>query len=223
MRLSAIAIAVITLAGAAAVTAQEAAPELERTYFRTAAGPRSLARYADCLINRHPQEARALFEHDPGSSGYNQAQAQLFDNSSTCLFSNRSLSWSGVMMMGTLAENLIRDDSVERPTGRMLRAEFTGGGTYRWQWQGLSQENEWRLLPLAECLLTRHGEQVSAVLGERANAEGERKAFNAMSAEISDCIPRGEQRALQPQQLRAALAATYYRAARAASSSRAPA
>jgi len=216
-RLLASALVVAACLQSAPAAAQEPGPELDRFYFRLAGGPRALARWTDCLVNRSPQEARALFDHEPGSPVFQQANEAVFgEQGGTCLFSTRSLSVSGVMAMGSIAEHLLRADKPARPHATTVSGTFAGGGTYQWVWQGLQPRGEQLLGPLAQCLVARHADQVEAVLAERPNANGERTAYNAMRAEIADCIPPGEQRVLQPQQLRAALAATYYRAARAA-------
>jgi len=199
--------------------AQEPSPELDRFYLRLSSGPRALSRMTGCLLNQHPDEAHIMFDSEPGSSAYQQAQEKFFANGGNCLFRPYDLRATNLMAMGAIAEHLIREEKPAKPVRPRAIVEFNGGGTFKWDWRNLPPAIAQQSLPLAECLLARYGDKVEAVLDARQTSAGERNAFNAMLAQISDCIPAGEQRTLQPQILRAALATTYYRAARAAARS----
>ena len=212
-------LAVAALCTAVPAMAQDPGPELDRFYLRLSSGPRALSRMTGCLVNQHPNEARSMFDNDPGSAAFQQAYERLFENGGNCLFGPYDLRASFLMTMGAVAEQLIHEDKPAKPVSPRATIEFNGGGTFQWAWQNLPPATAQQSMPIAECLLSRYGDKVEAVLDARQTSAGERNAFNAMRAEISDCIPAGQQRTLQPQILRAALAATYYRAARLAARS----
>ena len=157
--LFALALAALAVAGSlpAPAIAQDNGQELDRTYLRTAKGTRDLARMVDCLINQNPKLARELFALTPGSPEYSRAGEQFFEHGGGCLFMTWRLETSGLMARGAVAELLIEADRpteiVDPPSVSFIR----GGGSYRWQWRNLPQESAQRLVPVADCLVSRHG------------------------------------------------------------------
>lgn len=199
---------------APAIAADEG-QEFDRTYLRTGKGTRDLARMVDCLINQNPQGARALFAHAAGSPELSRAMQTFFEHGGNCLFMTWDLRTSGLMARGAVAEKLIAADRPTEIVDPPSVPFIEGGGSYRWQWRNLPRESAQKLVPVADCLVSRHGARVNELLATRPTSPDEREVFNAMAGELSACIPAGERIALQPQILRAAVATSFYIAARA--------
>jgi hypothetical protein len=205
----------------APVMAANEGEELDRIYLRTGKGTRDLARMVDCLINRNPQAARELFAHVSGSPEEAVAMQTFFENGGSCLFMTWQLGTSGLMARGAVAEKLIAADRLVEIIDPPAVPSIKGGGSYSWQWRNLSPESALKLVPVADCLVARHGARVKELLATKPTSPGERKVFNSMRGEISACIPAGERIVLQPQILRAAIATSYYIAAHPAGTVRA--
>lgn len=204
----------LALVQAPAMAADES-QELDRTYLRTGKGTRDLARMVDCLINQNPQGARALFAQAAGSPELSRAMRIFFEHGGNCLFMTWDLRTSGLMARGAVAEKLIAADRPTQVVDPPSVPFIKGGGSYRWQWRDLPQESAQKLIPVADCLVSRHGVRVEELLSTRSTSPDERDVFNSMADELSACIPAGERIALQPQILRAAIATSFYIAARA--------
>jgi hypothetical protein len=201
---------------------EKPSPELDRFYFRLAAGPRTLRQYVNCQLNRDPQLARRIFDYEYGSAALRPLLGQFLDDdnhNAPCLFVATELRSNYLMYLGALADELIDRDQPARPPRAAWPAGSglaSGGGSHLWTWRNLSDAAAERSLPLSYCLIERHADQVEALLNARPNADGERKLFNALNDEIDACIPVGGNWTLQPQILRAALAIAYYQSVRAA-------
>jgi hypothetical protein len=213
--------AVLFLASPApAVAAGEApSPELDRFYLRLSSGPRNLSRMAGCLVNQHPDDARRLFDYAFDSEAHYQALQEFWKHGGNCLFGTWELRSTNILFLGAVAEQLTARDDLARPVaaaGHDGPSFQLGGGSHLWTWRNLTDRAAARALPLADCLLARHADQVHAVLDARQTSDGERKLFNALNDEIDGCVPAGESWTLQPQILRAGLAIAYYKSARTA-------
>ena len=210
-------------AGSPALAAGEKpSPELDRFYFRLAAGPRTLRQYVNCQLNRDHELGRRMFDYEFGSAAQARLLNEFLDDdnhNAPCLFVATELRSNHLMYLGALADELISRDKPARPARAAWQADSglqLGGGSHLWTWRNLTDAAAARLVPLSYCLLERHADQIEVVLKARANANGEREAFNALNDEINTCIPVGETWTLQPQLLRAAMAIAFYHSARVA-------
>jgi hypothetical protein len=215
---------VLALGGASPALAagEKPSPELDRFYFRLAAGPRTLRQYVNCQVKHGPELARRIFDSEYGSATQAQLLNALLDDdnhNAPCLFVATEVRSNSLMYLGALAEELIERDKPAPPAPVVWSAGSTsdlGGGTHLWTWRNLTNAAAARSIPLSYCLLGRHADQVQGVLETRPNANGERELFNGLNDEIDACIPSGQTWTLQPQILRAAFAIAYYQSARAA-------
>jgi len=187
--------------------------QIDRVYLRFAGTTRALRQLIRCMVSRDEQAAREVFDHPQGSV----AQAEAFNlflgsaQATTCLRpSIRRLGARRLAALGTLAETLMDMDGVENPVAQLPSWQGAGGGAFVWTWQRLTDEQESLHVPVANCLVNAHPVRVAELLATDETSNRERKLFNSMSAEISDCIPAGQRLTLNPMMLRPALAVSFY-------------
>lgn len=208
------AIAAVLLVAHVPAAAADGASELDRNYLELQSASRSLSNMVACLINQRPDVARNLFDHEVGSPEHNEVARRFYADGGNCLWRAQMLQVRGLVGQGAVAEHLIVMDGVTGPIRPSAASSIQGGGKYAWTWRNLTPAATASALPLANCLLDRHPARVQELLTTRQVTRQEREVFNAMGAELSDCIPAGQTWTLQPQILRAAMATVYYKSAR---------
>lgn len=209
----AMAFCVVAASAVPAAPAAAKGAELGSQYLNLGASSRALHQMIACLINRNPELARRVLAQPLQSAEQAQLTNDFFEDGGGCLFIVAGLRTDHIMALGTLADELMMKDGVE-PASRPRPATSTaGGGSFEWVWVDLPGARKAQIPPLADCLVEQDPVRVEAVLSARPTSSEERSAFNAMADSISDCIPAGRTRTLQPMILRAALALSYYHAA----------
>lgn len=205
----------------APAAAADAAPEaniqqLDRVYLRMAGSSRKLRKLSKCVLEKDTAAARRLFEADNWTQEQNEQLSALYALGGRCLwYVTNELRTSGVVALGGIADGLMDSDGVNTLVRQLPNAVPFGGGEFTWNIARPSQDFQFEHVPVANCLINRHGEKVAEVLRADQTSDKERKVFNSMTAELKDCSPHGKTQHLHPVVLRAALAAGYYSASHA--------
>lgn len=191
--------------------------QLDRHYLRFASATRTFRGLIKCEVAKDEAAARRVFDYPLLSLGQDQAFKQFFGSgqTTTCLPGQvNRLRVSLLVGLGGTAEALLEKDgfaALEKQSAEMFPA---GGGEFVWTWEKLTDEQDSDQVRVAHCLVGQYPTLAAAVLKTGETSNDERKLFNAMTAEIGQCIPAGERLTMHPMVLRPALAIWYHTAAR---------
>jgi len=183
----------------AAATPSAFAQPAEPRQPTTARDLRALHDFARCVALGRPARVREVLMLDPAVEGTTEQFIRLTDQANNC--TSGRLMGGGLMFRGALAEALLRRDL----GGRSIAAATAFNPAL----PPLQAHDAAEFMGM--CLIRTHPAQVEALFASPVGSGEELGALNALRPHLGDCIPQGQNAALNLHGIRAALAAAGYR------------